>query len=156
VIEDGEPTFHEWQQATNKHLRAGQRIVGHFSTCYNERNYEKPRVSPKHAAGPSTDGVYTLENTAEGFKFLYDRNETRWKRDYWRNGPKEVKIEKRASYRIDPGDRFFICVDNVDVTKAKYYLTDRRLPERLRKHDSDPAGCDQAPGEGGGRRAALP
>lgn len=126
VVEDGEPTFAEWQARINKHLRAGQRIVGHFSTYYNPKHYERPRVHPKHASGPSTDGVYTLVDTEDGFKFLYDRDETRWKRRYSWERSEEVPIKQRASYRLERDDRFFICVDNATVAEMTYYLNDRR------------------------------
>lgn len=140
----GDEDFDTWLRRVNGELQVGMRIVGAFhgydGNFRRENEYERregdnrrghSRLSPPAASYPKDDEAHTLESRyREGFKFLYQRTDTRW--GYRPNPDRpgyemwtELEYEKRASCTIYPEDRFILAVDTTDREQMEGFLRDR-------------------------------
>ena len=126
VIEDGRPTFRDWLDGVNRELRHGHRIAGYFPSGSGSGRDRDWRITPKTAAAPSGDEIYSLVEHAGRFSFAFRRTDQVWTKPSWRTAGGLSEPKRRASYRIDRGDTNFVCIDNASISDMEYYIKDRR------------------------------
>ena len=120
ILEDGLPTFKEYQQELNALLEPGMRVVGAFDAevftglSSGQWASEHRRLSPRSADRPETLSMHTVERSKSGqFRFLYAR--TGWRGSNLR----------RASCEVRATDDWILPIDLVDVDTLRYYLRSR-------------------------------
>ncbi len=124
VLFDGRPTFAEWLKEANGNLRDGQRIVGHYPTYFPK---DVPSlITPAGASGVNDGTVYTVTEKAGEFRFAFDRTDEIYVKRTWRDSGGHRAPKTKGSYRIQRSDKFFVCIDNVEIEDMEYYLNDRR------------------------------
>ena len=121
VLSDGRERFADWFARINGQLAVGMRIVGAFNSWEHglhqyerERSGGNARISPEHAAYPSSDALYTLaERRSGGFVFFFERT------GEWR------EYEQRAACVVKPDDDFILNFDAATSEEMEFYLASR-------------------------------
>lgn len=115
TLGDGRPSFRHWLADINSRVDIGHRVVGAFSS--HEANlwadYNRWRVQPRWAGAPSDTALHTIDRReGQYWVLLFDRSSA------------DV-ASRRASFRLDHTDSFFINFDLATVDDCRRYLTDR-------------------------------
>jgi hypothetical protein len=143
ALADGRPRFRQWQQAMNRRLRPGMRVV--ISTTARSCGAERydgdrwtrgghRRLTPRGASNPPEGVPLTIEGRRDGGLVVrYARTDQVWKRDvpvpdqpgYVYGGLYPVPASLRASCLIYPGDQFVLPFDAASEEDLAYYLNSR-------------------------------
>lgn len=123
VLTTGMEPFYEWQRRLMAKVTPGMRIVGAFNAWHPDR--EEQRITPRYAPKPESLVPHTVDRIEQGdLIVLYKRTDKIGSHD-WRGRWVETEPQKRASVRIDPGDRHVLPFDLVDVPTMQAYLDAR-------------------------------
>lgn len=143
ALEDGRPSFRDWQLRLNSQLTVGMRIIGAFASRdfrdeYVEgdqwhRGYHS-RLHPGNASYPSAGEIYRLEgrNSAGELVIRYHRTDEIERRNApvpdqpgWVYPVTWGPATQRASCVVHPSDPWVIPVDLASIDDLEYYLHHR-------------------------------
>lgn len=135
LLDDGRPSFRDWQRALNARLRPGMRVIGNWGITDFERLYVDgdrwtrgfhPRVSPGRGPYPDTDVPHLVEGRRDGgFVIRYKRTDTVWRRDPYYGVEEEVVPSRRASCVVMADDTWVLALDLASAEDLHYYLNSR-------------------------------
>lgn len=138
ALEDGRPSFREWQKELNSQMRPGVRVVlgnGISQHNYGSNHWEgNARISPSKAEFPPTGVPLLIEGKrAGGFVVKYERTEETWRRvkrySNWGRAYYEEELsvpERRASAVLTVGDSWVLPFDLASTEDLTYYLNSRK------------------------------
>lgn len=135
LLDDGRPSFRDWQRALNARLRPGMRVIGNWGIADFERLYVDgdrwsrgfhPRVSPGRGPYPDTDVPHLVEGRRDGgFVIRYERTDTVWRRSPYYGVEEEVVPSRRASCVVMADDTWVLALDLASADDLHYYLNSR-------------------------------
>lgn len=118
TLDSGRPQFNDWLNEVNSRLEPGMRICGEFRNYETRSSFrEEDRVRPLSAGLPDSHTLYTIVERGGSQKVLFENEFS----GFGRGGKM-----RRASFRIERSDHFFINFDAVEVDDLRFYLNDRR------------------------------
>lgn len=135
ALTDGRPTFREWQQEINRHIKRGSRVILAWGRDWvNRKDYTDRFLRDTKTLYDLPDsGLYTVEE-AESSSIYYNE------REQYPNGRKPVLVIKylpdtstynyeerknRLSFTIYPSDSFILNYDGVGLDDLEFYLNCR-------------------------------
>lgn len=143
ALTDGRPSFREWQQAMNRRLRPGMRVViSTTSRSWKAGQHQGDRwmrdshrrLTPRHASDPPAGVPLMVEDRRDGGLVIrYARTDEVLKRDvpvpgepgYVYRGLFPAPAAQRASCLIYPADQFVLPFDAASEDDLTFYLNSR-------------------------------
>lgn len=143
ALEDGRPSFGEWQRQLNGQLTVGMRVIGAFTSDGFRREYiegdrwrrgNHRRLHPGNASYPLTGTIYRIEgrNSSGELVIRYQRTDEVERRNVpvpgepgWVYPVRWGPATQRASCIIRPSDPWILPVDLATTHDLEYYLNHR-------------------------------